>query len=133
MASDQINALYNIAKFRDTIWRDSPTAMVVYFGEGDDTISFESVGVLKELDIITSTLYSINKGIQDNYTQKEFVNEIVILLRSLRKEQRVAIKEDWDNLLMSLMSRPDLQLEIAVPIHGVSLHNNSIQLGDFKI
>lgn len=131
--SDYINGLYKIAKFRDTIFRDSPTAMVEYFGEGDDTVSFESVGVLKEFDIITSTLYSINGEIQNNYTQKEFVYNIVDILRKLRIEQREATKEDWNNLISILLERPDLQLEIAVPIHGVLLQNNSIQLGDFNI
>lgn len=132
-AAEDINTLYKIAKFGETIWRNSSTAFVEFFGEGSETVSFESVGVLKEYDILTSRLYSINKTMPDNYTKKELINELVNLLKTLRKEERLATKEDWDLLSISLLERPDQQVEIAVPIYGVVQQNNLVELGAFKI
>lgn len=132
-ATAQLNTLYKIARFRDTIWRNSPSAAVEFFGEGDDTVSFESLGVLKEFTAITTTLYSLNTKIQANYTEKELTYEIVNILRTMKRERREATRNDWDNLVSTLLEKPDLNLEIAVPIYGVSFQNSSIQLGDFKI
>ncbi len=129
----QINRLREIATFGVTQWRESPSAAVKIFSSGKGTVSFLSVGVLREFNSITSSLYSQNQIILNNYTLKNFIQELVSLIRDLKKEDRIAIKEDWNTLIRRLSEKPDVQTEIAVPIYGVVLDIPFIKLGDFKI
>lgn len=131
--SDQINKLKNIARFGETQWKESSTAAVRIFGTGEETVSFLSVGVLKEFRDITSTLYYSNQTIQYNYTHENFIVELVDLLRSLNKENREAENDDWINLINNLITRPNVETEIAVPLFGVLLQNPFIAFGDFTV
>lgn len=132
-SSNQINRLKEIAKFGETQWRESPTAAVKTFSSGKETVSFVSVGVLKEFNLITCKLYSQNQIVQDSYTLQNFIYELVDLLRILNKEDRNANNEDWETLVKQLIERPDIQTEISFPIYGVLLDSPLIELGEFKI
>ena len=130
---DQINKLKKISKFGKTDWRESPSAAVKVFYSGKETVSFLSAGVLNEFDSITSSLYLLDRRVQSNYTLEDFIKELINLLRVLNKEDREVNNSDWNILVNNLIERPDIEVEIAFPIYGILLDNDSIELGDFKI
>jgi hypothetical protein len=131
--ADLINRLKRIATFGPTGWNEIKTAAVRIFGGGESTVSFISVGTLKEFKLITNSLYKKNVPIQKNYTLQDFIYKLIGLLRVLDQENRDANIDDWNALVNSLLKMPDVTAEIVLPIYGVLLANSPIELGAFTI
>jgi len=108
-------------------------AFAEVFEEGENAVSFISVGNVNEFDSISRYLYNSNNSIVDNYTLRTFQSELAKLLGKLNKEDRDAQKNDWTEFINGLNDKPIIEAQILAPIHGVTMNQDRINLGEFII
>lgn len=132
--SPKLNKLKSIARFgKHPFMSMGPGAIVEIFGSGKSAVSFLAVKDVTEFDSLTKYLYNSDKRITANFVLRTFQEKLSDLLRILYKEDRSAIKRDWDLFITNLLAIPENPVKILAPIYGVMLAQPSISFGDFTI